>query len=572
MKRALRIIVPLILAVAVIGCMLWYLLVYDRDFTEDLLLQQARYFESAGNHKVSAWLYDMAYYHSSQEPEVAIELARQYKDSGNYTKAEYTLSKAIAQSSSAELYAELCALYVEQDKLLDAVTMLDSISDPAIKAELDGRRPQAPVLAPEPGFYTQYISVSAEATGAALYLSAGREYPSTGLPYSEPVTLPGGETTVYALAIGDDSLVSTLTVGGYTVGGVIEQVTFADAAMEAAIRDALSVSANTVLYTDDLWAITQFTVPAEAANYDDLSLLTYLRSLTIQDGADSDLSCLSKLTSLEELTVTNCRLDDGEIAAIGALSSLQRLTLSGCSLTNISALEPLTKLVSLDLSGNTIRNITILHGMTGLQALSLRSNAVTDLSSLSGLTALTKLDVSYNSLTSLDPISGISALQELDASHNQIGSVTGLSSLTNLTSLSLANNALIDAASLSACTKLTTLDISNNTLTDISALRTLKSLITLNFSYNQVAALPAFDPDCDLVTIDGSHNQLTSLEPLSGLQLLNNVLMDYNAQLSSLKPLDDCPLLVKVNAYGTKVSEVSFLTEKSVIVNFDPTA
>lgn len=572
MKRALRIIVPLILAIAVVGCMAWYLLVYDRDFTKDLLLSQARNFESAGNHKASAWLYDIAYHHSSQEPNVAIELARQHKAAGNYTKAEYTLSKAIAQSSDPSLYAELCATYVEQDKLLDAVTMLDSITDPAIKEHLDSIRPQAPVLTPEPGFYSQYISVTVQSSASALYISTNRKYPSTALPYSDPVVLPGGETTIYALAVSDDGLVSPLTVGGYTVGGVIEQVCFADSAIESAIRTILGVDEGAILYTNDLWSITQFSVPAEAATYEDISFLTGLRSLTIDNGLDGDLSCLSKLTCLEELTISGCRLDEAELTAIGKMVSLQKLTLSGCSLTNIGPLEKLSNLVYLDLGNNAIRNISILSGMTALQELRLRSNALTDISSLSGLSNLYLLDVSYNSLSSLSPVSGISGLKTLDASHNQLTSADSISSMTGLSSLNLSNNALIDCQALTACISLTELDVSNNTLSDIDVLSALTNLITLNFSYNQVSALPAFDKECTLVTIDGTHNQISSLEPLSGLPKLNNVLMDYNEKLSSLKPLDSCPLLVLVNAYGTKVKEVSFLTEKGVIVNFDPTA
>ena len=41
--------------------------------------------------------------------------------------------------------------------------------------------------------------------------------------------------------------------------------------------------------------------------------------------------------------------------------------------------------------------------------------------------------------------------------------------------------------------------------------------------------------------------------------------------MEDLLPLDSCPVLVRVNAFGTKVTEVSFLTAKSIIVNFDPT-
>ena len=569
MKRALRIIVPLILVIAVIACMMWYLLVYDRDFTKDALLQQARYFESAGNHKISAWLYDVAYYHSSQEPAVAIELSRQYVLSDNYTKAEYTLSKAIAQSGDPALYAELCAVYVQQDKLLDAVTMLDTIADPEVKAALAEKRPAAPTLSPAPGFYSQYISVSAASGNDTLYLST--KYPSTQETSTEAVTLPGGETTVYALAISEEGIVSPLTIGGYTVGGVIKLVSFADPAIEASIRTMLNVGADTELYTDDLWSITSFTVPAEAQVYDDLSLLIYLQSLTIDSAVDADLSGISKLTALEELYIKNNRLNEDELAAIGALVSLKELTLSNCGISSIAALDELTNLTYLDLSGNTVRNISSLSAMTALQELRLANNATADLGSLASLSGLTMLDISYNAVTSLAPISGMTSLKTLDASHNQLTGAEDIAKLTGLTVLRLANNSLIDVSGLAACTALTELDISNNVLTDISSISALRNLLTLNFSYNQITDLPEFSESCPIVTINGSHNQIKSLEPLSGLQQLNNVLMDYNEQLASLKPLDDCPLLVMVNAYGTKVTEVSFLTEKSVIVNFDPT-
>ena len=133
MKRALKRILPILLGIVVIVSIVWYLFVYDRDFTRDMLLTQARFFEGQGNHTVAAWLYDQAYRQSEDNESVAIELAEQFKAAGNYTKAEYTLSNAIADGGSAELYVALCKTYVEQDKLLDAVTMLDNITDAAVQ-------------------------------------------------------------------------------------------------------------------------------------------------------------------------------------------------------------------------------------------------------------------------------------------------------------------------------------------------------------------------------------------------------------------------------------------------------
>ena len=108
MKRFLRILVPILLAVCILLSIGWYLLKYDSTFTRDVLLRQARKMEESGRHSMSVWLYNLAYNYSEQDDAVAIELAEQFKAIGNYTKAEYTLAKAIEDGGSVELYIALC--------------------------------------------------------------------------------------------------------------------------------------------------------------------------------------------------------------------------------------------------------------------------------------------------------------------------------------------------------------------------------------------------------------------------------------------------------------------------------
>ena len=154
MKKFFRIIIPIILVLAIIACIGWYLFIYDRDFTRDMLLQGARYFDDQGNHAISGWFYDQAYEQAANNDAVAIELAEQHKANGNYTKAEYTLTRAISDGGSAELYVALCKTYAEQDKLLDVVKLLDSVLsddsnvDPAVKQDLQAMRPAAPCMFP----------------------------------------------------------------------------------------------------------------------------------------------------------------------------------------------------------------------------------------------------------------------------------------------------------------------------------------------------------------------------------------------------------------------------------------
>ncbi len=570
MNRALRVIVPIMLCIVLLCFAAWYLLVYDQELTHDLLLNQARYFESIGNHKASAFMYDLCYYQSSRDDSVAIELSQQYVKSGNYTKAEYALTRAISQRSSLALYSALCSLYVEQDKLLDAVNLLDTVMDPAIKQQLNDLRPSAPTASMEPGFYTQYITLTLESPDSTLYVSTDGHYPSIeDGAYSQPITLPNGETVIYAVAVNQDNLVSSLSILGYTIGGVIEEVTFADEAIEDAIRSILVVGENTKIYTDELWTITNFTVPKEATVLDDLKYLTHLRSLTVENSS-ADLQVLSGMNSLEKLVLRSCKVSADNLSGIGKLTGLKSLTMESCALSSIDALSSLNGLTTLDLSGNALRNLQVISGMQNLTSLYLSNNAIVDLTNLAVLNNLTILDVSHNSITSLVPVLGDKPLMLLNASHNQITDITGMDQLKSLGTLDLSQNQLTDISALAGCSMMVKLDISNNSISDISCLYNMINLAELYFAHNLVKELPAFVPESVLVTIDGSYNQISKLDALSGLAHLNNVHMDYNAKLSSLKPLDTCPLLILVDAYGTKVKNVSFLTDKSVIVNFNP--
>lgn len=570
MKKTLRIVIPVVLAVAIVFCSVWYLFVYDREFTRDMLLSCARFSENQGNHGVAAWFYNFAYAQSGNNDDVAIELANQYKSSGNYTKAEYTLSNAIADGGDIDLYIALCQVYVEQDKLLDAVNMLNSVTNPDIKSKLDSMRPAAPQASPEPGLYNMYISVTLQETEGTTYINASGEYPSTDSVYADPIPLGDGESSIYAVTIGQNGLVSPLSIFHYTIGGVIQKMEFSDSAIETEVRKLLDVSADKELFTNDLWKITSFTVPADAKNYADLKHMLFLENLSIESGVSDQLQYISSLSNLRQLSITKTDVSQDILKVIAGLPSLKELTVSNANLSGVAPLNSATGITKLDLSGNTIRTIDAISSMTGLQTLNLRSNAITDISALAANTALVSLDISSNNITSLAPLSGLSSLTHLDASTNTVSDLGDIGKLTALTNLSLAKNKLTTVGTLSGCTSLVELNLSSNELTDISTLSALVNLANFDFSYNQITSLPAFPVNSALVTITGSNNNLSSLEPLSGLQSLNTVNMDYNTEISSVSALANCPVLTRVNVYATKVTEVRVLTDQSIEVNYNP--
>lgn len=208
-----------------VGCCqcFWYLFDYDRAFTRDFLLKEARVNDARGNSALSSWFYKLAYTHSGNDEDVALELANQYKSDNNYTKAEVSLSKAISATPSARLYTALCKAYVEQDKLMDAVALLANIPDQRIHAELEAARPTAPTPSQAPGFYNTYASIALSSSSGTIYYTTNGEYPSiNSTPYEAPIKLPLGETIIYCISVDDTGLVSPVSVLAYTVGGVVE--------------------------------------------------------------------------------------------------------------------------------------------------------------------------------------------------------------------------------------------------------------------------------------------------------------------------------------------------------------
>lgn len=571
MKLFLKRCVPFFLALGILASIVWYLLIYDRAFTRDMLISQARHFESAGNSDFAAKLYDLAYDYTGKDEDVAIELANQYRKSGNYTKAEYTLTNAIADGGSVDLYVALCKTFVEQNKLQDAVTMLDSIADPAMKAELDRLRPSAPEPVPAPGFYNEYVSLEFARSSGTIYYTTDGLYPSTAeAPFSQPIPLPGGETVIRAVDVASNGLVSPLTIAAYTISGVIEEAVFADPAVELALRTQLNLTEDEILMTDRLWEVTEFTVPAEATDLSDLRFLPYLEKLTIHNYKFENFQVLSSLTCLKELDLSGCRFPAQELKAIAGMTTLEKLNLSHCSLSTIAELAGSTSLKCLDLSNNTLRNLEPLIPMSTLEELYLQHNAITGLDALTALSNLAKLDISYNSVTNLAPLSACTSLSWLNAGHNSISELKGMDTFTSLAYLDLSYNKLEDVVILKNCTSLTELNISNNNIEYIEPLGALGKLEVFNFSHNRVVRFPVWPDDSPMRIIDGSHNKLTAVARLHNLMELTYLYVDYN-EILDLDPIAVCYRLVMVNAYGNEIHDVSELTKRNIIVNYDPT-
>ncbi len=573
MKRFLKIIVPVLLSLCIVAGIVWYLFFYDKGLTQDMLLSSARAFQKQGNLTVSSWFYDRAYDQGVDRDAVAIEKAEQFIKHGNFTQAEVTLTNAINNGGSSQVYIALCKTFVLQDKLLDAAELLDRVNNPDIQNELYGLRPQIPTVShPADQNYNELITVSVNSEpGSKLYVSTNGQYPSVASDaYTDAIALNEGYTTLQAIAVAENGLVSPLATYGYTIVGIIEEFTIADSAMDQAIRSVLNLTDGQIILTSDLWKITEFTVPPEAKDYSTLAYMNHLETLAVDGGNPGQFINIKNAVGIKSLTIQNTALTQEDLETIGTMSSLETLTLDTCSLATTAPLSSLTALKYLNLNNNAIGNISAIEAMPELTELYMQRNALRDLSSLSGCGKLAVLDISYNSVTALDALSALSSLTKLDISHNQITDIAPLNICSLLADLAANNNQISDLSGFTQCSSLERINLSYNELTNIDTLNTFSNLSYLNFSHNQVTDIAAWPKQSNLVTIDGSYNEISDLSGLSGLECLNNILMDYNADIDSVAELADCPVLIQVNVYGTKVSDVSMLTKQSIIVNYNP--
>ena len=565
MRKLLKILIPLlVVALLALGAYTYFFQLAP-DVTASIFLSWGDSAVKNGNDSWANRCYTWAYRLQPEQLSLAVDLSDSYFKAGNYNKAEYYLLDALrTYPDSAELYEKLSRVFVAQDKLLDAQELLDGAGVPA---QVLQKRPAAPSFGTAPGNYSEKIELSISAQSGTVYASQDGQFPSMADGACQGLSLDSGSTTVMAVAVSSDGLVSALARGEYTISGVIEPVTFQDAALEAAVREQLELSQSQSIMSNMLWEIAEFTVPENVTELSPLQYMTGLTSLTITTSVEDSMEFLSKMNKLTSLTLDNCAVTSEQLAQIAKLPLLQTLSLSNCSLSSIAALSGMTELTELNLSDNYISDLTPLEGCKKLQTLHLEQNGISNIAALAKLPQLTVLNLANNQISSDAALNDCVKLQELDLSNNQLTAIGCIAKMPELRNFYASNNQLATLCDLSSCAALERLDVSNNKLTEISGVKPLMSLHYMNINYNDVKVLPSFASDCSLQQFYAAHNFLEDITGLSNLQELNYVDVDYN-NISSIDCLATCPNIVQINAFRTNVTDISAFDKLSVIINY----
>lgn len=326
-----------------------------------------------------------------------------FQKSGNFTKAEATLVRAIEKKPSIKLYTALSQVFVAQDKLRDAVALLDNISDPELSAQLQSLRPDTPTASLPSGIYHENLSVLLQSGEGTLYLSPAPEYPSTGVHLDDHLKLTTGDHFYMAVAVGENGLVSPLSSFHYTVTGVVEQVFFADPVLEDLVRQQLRLSDSSVILTSMLWDVKALELPETVTTCADLVWFSNLEQLTIHGVPVTDSRLWQNLPALKRLSIFESDVGNQQLRSIASLPNLRELTLQNCNISNITPLQSCIKLAKLSLTCNLLGSLEPLRGLASLEHISVSNNAgITSLRPLLDCESLKLVDAYGTGVTTVD--------------------------------------------------------------------------------------------------------------------------------------------------------------------------
>ena len=460
----------------------------------------------------AAYLYEKVLSLNPKNAPAAINYAKLNITLGNYTKAEEELLKCTQNSNNAiDAYTALSSMYVGQGRIRDAVDLLNNIPNELIRAKIGAIRPTAPLFSPDSGRYSEKTEISLKNAEniSCYYTMSDSDIVEFENSWQENIVLPLGKTTIKAVAVGSNGLVSDITDCSYNVDDLSAAVTFKDSTVESMVRAALSRYSGYIT-VGEMKSVTSLSnsqfdgkkIGGEISTFSDFQYLRNLTELSLSNLSElPNLSGLSVLTNLKSLTLNNCGINSGKISVLSSMPNLKALDLSDNSLDDISCLSEFSKaeyislrnnfisditpllafenLIYLDLSGNPLGNITAIGLLPKLKALTLSNCKLSDISPLKSLKSLTHLDISNNGISNLEPLSDCISLENIIAGNNLISILSPLSGLCKISSLDLHGNGIRSVRPLMMLENLKTLNINQNDVGDLSALQNCESLQTV---------------------------------------------------------------------------------------------
>ena len=320
------------------------------------------------------------------------------------------------------------------------------------------------------------------------------------------------------------------------------ELSFADANLEAALRDTISKPSGDITLAD-VESLTEVNWNSKGIlDLEGIECLYNLERLSTFDNGISDVSPLAELMNLETVFMTENSLTNA---------------------SNIADLTVLPNLKALFFDNNNIRDLTLFDGMTSLETLDVSSNGLVnaDFAEIPTITTLRELHISFNNIDDLTPAQRFPLLEYLSAGYMEISDLSPISGIITLKSLHLTNSSIDSLADISALVGLEYVYFDNNDIQDLGPLQNKTSLRVVNVKNNQITDLSPLVNNAGIGigdSIDVSGNPLNCTEQASNIQAL---------QASGVDLTTDCEV---VDGDEDEDEELSDETEEDVEIEPSP--
>lgn len=518
-------------------CILIFFLFLKGTFADIFLKQGSKALEE-GDLNTAENKYSMALSLKKNDEELYLGYASVLVEAGNYDRAIEILDEGIDRISGAEaLYLRKVQVFVDSGRIGAAVDFLDNIENSYINKKLQSQRPADLSYTPAQGKYStsQDLELMPREKETIYYTVNGEDPTLSSAVYKEPIHL-NNTTTVIAIAVSEDKMVSPRLTLNYELDNANEAITFEDPSIEQMVRLALDRPSGKIYAAQiaTLTDLSSYDVEGDIRSLKDLELFPSLNSLYLNDELlIEDYSSLARLPALTNLSVSGCALTDTTLAQIGACTQLTELNISNNQITGLDSISELAHLQYLDASNNEITSVAAIN-YPALISLNLNGNYLSDLSGVESLQALTNLDVSDNLITDLTP----------------------LTKLQNLQQLWMRNNTPTNIKKLSGLKQLVALDISGCGLASLSVVNDFPALISLSANNNQIASLSTFKKQVEELYIN--YNPLVDLTPLANQKALHTLEV-VGTQVSDVSRMTELPKLASLDITDTAVTNATML-------------
>ncbi len=502
---------------------------------------------AAGDYTQAVKYYNTAKGWNPKKQQVYLALAKAYGELEDFESAGAVLDEAIEkklttdETGMEQLYIMRIKIYSAAGQLIEAVNYTDGISDQYILRKIQEIRPSDLSYTPTQGNYdkTQKMTITVP-EGHTVYYTTDGTYPTKfSTVYVEPINIGNGSTSVTAIAVNADGLVSPLLSVTYNITNENQAVSFDDNKVEQMVRRALSKPSG-VIRVKELEAVTDLSnegIDGYVKTLSDLDMMPNLQSL-ILDGENMMMSVsqLSGKAKLKTLILSGCDLDSAEINVLGSLAALE----------------------TLDLSDNNITSLSMLANVTTLKFVYLANNSIDDISALSASKEITLIDATHNRISAVPDFDEGIPLNTLLLGSNYISDISTVHRYTSLTALDISDNLVKNAKNLSALKNLDMLDISGNDVANFDFLSELKKLTQLNVDDTSfVSAKPV--SGLKLVSFSANDTGLVGIEQLSDMTELKSLGIS-GTNVTDITPLNNAQKLDYLDISGCNIKDLSVLS------------